>query len=167
MKNRISLILIVVFSSLSGFAQSVNSDENPRLKALNAYWAEVSRAVNEGDYEAYVNTCHTKGVLVLGIGQKAYPLSDALKRWKSDFVDTKSGMRQSSVEFRFRQRLGDKNTAHETGIFRYTFKQDGEVKTDYIDFEALLIKDGAWKIMMEYQKSRTTKEEWDKLKALN
>ena len=89
-----------------------------------------------------------------------------MKRWKRDFVDTKSGIRESSVEFRFSQRLGDKTTAHETGIFLYTFEQDGKKASDYINFEALLIKDDTWKIMMEYQKSKATKEDWDKLEKL-
>lgn len=163
MKNIISFILIFGYSTFFVCAQSPESDESSRLEGLNNYWAEVSRAVNEGDFEAYANTCYEKGVLVEGIGKKAYPLADALKRWKSDFVDTKSGIRKSSVEFRFSQRLGDNKAAHETGIFLYTFEQEGKKKLDYINFEALLVKDGTWKIMMEYQKNRTTKEEWDKL----
>ena len=32
------------------------------------------------------------------------------------------------------------------------------------DADLLLKKDGKWKIIMEYQKSRGTKEEWDALK---
>lgn len=163
MKNLNYLIIIIALSSFSVFSQNMANDENLRLESLNNYWSEVSRAVNEGDFEAYVNTCDTKGVLVAGIGKKTYPLSDALIRWKSDFVDTKSGIRESSVEFRFSQRLGDNTTAHETGIFIYTFEQDGKKGSDYINFEALLIKDGTWKIMMEYQKSKATMEDWDKL----
>lgn len=166
MKNKISLILVFTISTLSVCAQNKESNESSRLAELDKYWSEVSRAVNEGDFEAYVMTCDTKGVLVAGIGKKAYPLTEALKRWKSDFVDTKSGIRKSSVEFRFSQRLGDSKTAHETGIFLYTFEQDGNKKSDYINFEALLVKDGTWKIMMEYQKSRATKEDWNKLKKL-
>ena len=163
MKNIISLILIVTITPFSVFSQNIENDESMRLAELDNYWSEVSRAVNEGDFEAYANTTDSKGVLVEGIGKKAYPLSEALKRWKSDFVDTKSGIRKSSVEFRFSQRLGDSKAAHETGVFLYTFEQDGKKKMDYINFEALLVKDGTWKIMMEYQKSRATKEDWDKL----
>ena len=85
MKNIISLILIFTFSYFSIFAQST---ESSRLDQLNNYWSEVSRAVNEGDFEAYVNTCHTKGVLVEGVGKKAYPLSDALKRWIYEIRNT-------------------------------------------------------------------------------
>jgi hypothetical protein len=166
MKNITALFLILTISTFPIFAQSEKSDESSRLESLNNYWDEVSSAVNEGDFEAYAMTCDPKGVLVLGIGKKAYPLSEALKQWKSDFVDTKSGIRQSSVEFRFSQRLGDSKAAHETGIFLYTFEQDGKKKMDYINFEALLVKDGTWKIMMEYQKSKGTKEDWDKLVEL-
>ena len=166
MKNTISLFIILVLSASSVYSQNLESSENSRLKELNTYWTEVSRAVNEGDFEAYAATCHTKATLVAGIGKKAYPLSKALARWKKEFDDTKSGIRKSSVEFRFSQRLGDDKAAHETGIFLYSFEQDGKKGSDYINFEALLIKEGTWKIMMEYQKSLGTKEDWDKLKAL-
>jgi hypothetical protein len=166
MKKVISLIIIVSLNSFSVLSQDMENDENLRLEALNNYWAEVSRAVNKGDFEAYSATCHRKATLVAGIGKKAYPLSKALVRWKKEFDDTKAGMRKSSVEFRFSQRLGDKDAAHETGIFLYSFEQDGKKGSDYINFEALLVKEGTWKIMMEYQKSSATKEEWDKLKVL-
>ena len=55
--------------------------------------------------------------------------------------------------------------SHESGIFRYfTVKADGEIKEDYINFEALLVKRGTWKTLMEYQKSQASKMEWDALK---
>lgn len=166
MKNTIHLLIILVLSASSVYSQNVEGSENLRLEALNNYWSEVSRAVNEGDFEAYSATCHTKATLVAGIGEKAYPLSKALARWKKEFDATKAGIRKSSVEFRFSQRLGDEDAAHETGIFLYSYEQGGEKGSDYINFEALLVKEGTWKIMMEYQKSLATKEEWDKLKAL-
>lgn len=166
MKKAIGLIIIVSLNSFSMFSQNMENDERSRLEALNQYWSEVSRAVNEGDFEAYAATCHTKATLVTGIGKKAYPLSKALARWKKEFDDTKAGIRKSSVEFRFSQRLGDEKAAHETGIFLYAFEHDGKKGSDYINFEALLVKEGTWKIMMEYQKSLATKEEWDQLKRL-
>ena len=64
------------------------------------------------------------------------------------------------------QHLGDGKAAYETGIFHYTFEQDGKKGRVYVNFEALLIKEGTWKIMIEYQKSMATKEKWDKLKGL-
>ena len=49
-------------------------------------------------------------------------------------------------------------------MFLYsTVDADGNSTQAYIHFEALLIKRGTWKIMMEYQKSVGTKQEWDAL----
>jgi len=145
--------------------------EASRLAELDAYWATVSRAVEEGDFELYVSTCHKEGVLVSGVKRQCYPLTKALARWKQDFVDAKAGKTKTSVVFRFRQRLGDETTAHESGIFCYTAKgADGKIiRKDYIHFEALLLRDeklkrGGWKIMMEYQKSQATVEEWNALR---
>ena len=50
-------------------------------------------------------------------------------------------------------------------MFLYsTVSIDGKTVRAYIHFEALLIKKKDWKIMMEYQKSKATEEEWNKLK---
>ena len=72
---------------------------------------------------------------------------------------------KAKVAFRFSQRLGDETTAHETGIFLYSFTDpEGQWKQEHVHFHALLLKgkDG-WKIMMEYQKSKATKVEWEAL----
>ena len=140
-------------------------EEKARLVELDAYWAEVSRAVREGDFEGYKATCHEKGVLVSGTKKTSYPLSEALIRWEKDFTATKAGEIKAKVEFRFSQRFGDETTAHETGIFLYSFTDaEGRWKQEHVHFQALLLKgkDG-WKIMMEYQKSKATKAEWDAL----
>ncbi len=138
---------------------------NARTNELDAYWAEVSRAVAEGDFKGYSATCHKAGVLVSGTTQTSQPLSEALARWKKDFVQTKSGKIKASVKFRFSQRIGDKTTAHETGMFLYTsVDSEGTRKEDYIHLEALLVKKQTWKILMEYQKSAGTAQEWAALK---
>ncbi len=132
---------------------------------LDAYWAEVSRAVNEGDFEAYQATCHDLGVIISGSKQMSQPLRHALARWKSDFEKTKAGEVESEVLFRFAHRYRDETTAHESGVFRYTARpKDGEPTVEYIDFEALLTKvDGDWKMLMENQKAKVTRAEWDAL----
>jgi hypothetical protein len=138
-----------------------------RIKELNNYWAEVSRSVREGDFQGYKATCHKEGVLVSGTNNSSYPLSDALARWKKDFTATKEGKMKASVEFRFSKRISDPSTAHETGIFLYSSGDSGEKsKKEYIHFQALLVKTkGGWKIMMEYQKSKASQVEWNKLAA--
>lgn len=140
--------------------------ETTRLEELDAYWAEVSRAVGEGDFAAYAATCHEDGVLISGTKKSSEPLASALKRWKTEFDQTKAGSMKASVDFRFKQRWGSETTAHEIGMFRYAQKMgDGEERVEYIHLRALLAKkDGTWKILMENQESRGSKEEWDSLK---
>ena len=157
--------LILTLTVLSGCSKDLQTDNSDRIVELDNYWAEVSRCVNEGDFAGYTATCHKDGVLVSGSSNKAYPLSKALARWEQDFINTKSGKVKGNVEFRFSKRLGDSTTAHETGMFCYTTqKPDGTIIKDYIHLEALLLKRGKWLIMMEYQKSKGTEEEWNKLK---
>ena len=154
------LVLCALFPAVASFG------ELPTLEAieLNAYWKEVSRAVNEGDFEAYKATVHPEGVLVAGTRGTSQPLADALKRWKKEFDATKAGKMKASVDFRFSQRIGDETTAHETGIFRYASSTAEKNAVEFIHFEGLLVKrEGKWQIIMEYQKSRATRQEWDAL----
>ncbi len=141
-------------------------DEQARLKELDAYWAEVSRAVNQGDFEAYKATCHGDAVLVSESKLMSQPLAVALARWSNDFANTRDGKISSKVEFRFSKRFGDATTAHENGIFRFTAQKPGaEPTVEYIHLEALLVKrGGTWKILMENQTGPATAAEWDALK---
>ncbi|MEI6176621.1 MAG: DUF1080 domain-containing protein, partial [Verrucomicrobiota bacterium] len=119
----------------------VEDCKDPRLTELDAYWAEVSRSVREGDFDAYKATCHPEAVLISGQKQTSQPISTALTRWKKDFADTKEGKVRGNVEFRFSKRVGDFTTAHETGVFRYTTLSDkAPPKYDYVHLEALLVK---------------------------
>jgi hypothetical protein len=161
---------LVVFYLVLFPGALIAGDDAPtisRLAQLDAYWAEVSRSVREGDFEGYQATCHERGVLVSGSKESSIPLSKALARWKQGFLDTKSGKIKADVKFRFSQRFGDATTAHETGIFLYsTVNSEGEASQEYVHFQALLIKEkGQWKIFMEYQKSKGTLAEWNALAA--
>jgi Calcium/calmodulin dependent protein kinase II association domain len=159
------IIFIALLVSFGGNTSTMAADNEARLAELDRYWAEVARAVSAGDFEGYNATCHKEGVLVSGVKKQSEPLSDALKRWEKDFASTKSGKLKATVEFRFSQRLGDRTTAHETGIFRYsTVGLDGKRQDEYIQFEGLLVKkDGEWMILMEYQKSKVSFDEWKAL----
>ena len=162
--NRIFTVFVLAlcFSSHLSFAEEI---KGPRVAELNAFWTEVSRSVSEGDFDAYQASCHPEGVLVSGSKKTSSPLSEALVRWKKEFTATQSGAMKASVEFRFSQRLGDETTAHETGIFLYSSADpDGKTNQEYIHFEVLLVKkDGHWKTLMEYQKSKASRNEWDAL----
>ena len=139
-------------------------EPSDQTRELDAYWAEVSRCVREGDFKGYAETCHPQGVLVSGVKKSSYPLTQALAGWKQGFTDTRSKRMTASVDFRFSQRLHDLTTAHETGIFRYVSERDGKQTITYVHFEGLLQKSSAgWKIMMEYQKSLATEAAWNAL----
>lgn len=71
----------------------------------------------------------------------------------------------AEVEFRFSNQIHSATTAYDTGIFRYAWQNEGEEAQEvFIHLEALLIKsDGDWTILMEYQKSIATVEEWEAL----
>jgi ketosteroid isomerase-like protein len=131
---------------------------------LDAVWAEMSRTVSEGDFEGYAALYHEDAVLVAMGAGTSYPISTALDGWEQGFTDTREGDATASVRFRFSQRLHDETTAHETGIFNYRFESAaGEVSDTYIHFEALLVKKDGWKMIMEYQQSPATPEEWEAL----
>lgn len=132
---------------------------------LDAYWAELSRTVAEGDFEGYAATYHPDAVLVSLASNTSYPISEALAGWKQGFDDTAAGKMTAGVEFRFSQRLSDETTAHETGIFRYHYQAQGEDEVAMlVHFQALLVKkDGAWKMLMEYQMDEASPAEWEAL----
>ena len=154
---RIGLVLFLA-ASLAAMA----AEPTARLAELDAYWREASRTVRDGNFEGYKASYHDDAVLVSL--KNSVPIGQALARWKAGFDDTKSGKMKASVQFRFGKRVGDDTTAHETGIFLYSSTDaNGTVKPNYVHFEALLVKKGTWKMLMEFQKEIATKAEWDAL----
>ena len=128
-------------------------------------WNKISKSVREGDFETYANLNHANAVLVSSA--KSVTMEEALSNWKQGFVDSKNGKQKVNVEFRFSKRLDNETTAHETGIFNFITYEIGTDKIkseDYVNFEALLVKyNGTWQIMMEYQKTKASREEWQAL----
>lgn len=177
-KNEIvlCLVLLLSFANTSANTPAITmlgnievSFDSLRLAELDTFWAEVSRTVYEGDFEGYKATFHKDAVVVFTTGENkgSIAITEALTNWQKDFIDTKSGKTQNSVTFRFSQRIGDENTAHETGIFSFQSLagSTSENPKQFVHFDALLVKkDNVWLIVMEYQKSKATEEEWDLLK---
>lgn len=126
---------------------------------LDAFWDEVSRTVESGDFEGYSATYHPDAVVIFG--DTTQPISAALAGWEAGFEDTLTGLVEAYVHFRFSERRNDATTAHETGIFRYetaTPADDGSVQ--YVHFEALLVKRDGWEMLMEFQRGPATEAEW-------
>ena len=152
--------LTVLGPSLVAGSQAVNDQV---VAELDAYWAEVSRTVAEGDFESYKRLYHPDAVLVDLQSGTSLPIEQAFAGWEPSFVDTREGRAPANVEFRFTQRLHDATTAHETGIFRYTSTpEDADPTVVTFHFEGLLVRqDGAWLMLMEYQKQPATSGEWE------
>jgi len=144
------------------------SKDSLRLAELDDYWIELSRTVNEGDFEGYKAAYHEDAVVIFASGQNkvSLPITTALANWKQGFSDTKAGKTKDGVEFRFSQRIGDETTAHETGIFHFkSIDSNGKILGDYlVHFEMLFVKrNDVWIALMEYQRSEATEEEWEAL----
>lgn len=153
----------VAFAGSCGHAWA--AEPATRLAELDAYWREASRTVREGDFAGYKATYHDDAVLVTL--KDSVPIGQALARWKPGFDNTRAGAMKAGVQFRFSRRVGDDTTAHESGIFLYSETgADGKRKDSPVHFEALLIKRGGWKMVMEYQKHPATQAEWDALPEL-
>ncbi len=166
----LSFLLLLLFSiSTKGISQNKTNQDSLRISEINrTYWDEISRTVHSGDFKGYEALCDKNAVLVVSIGKnkRSVPMTVALENWKQGFLDTKNGKTKDSVAFRFSQRIGSATTAHETGIFCYSSTNIASQKTtkQYIHFEALLVKhDEKWQVVMEYQKSLATAEEWESL----
>ena len=178
MKKNLFFLIIVLIVSISpakannnknnSSTKSETSNDSLRLAELDHFWTELSRTVNEGDFEGYKAAYHDDAVVIFASGQNktSLPITKALANWKQGFSDTKAGKTKDSVKFHFSQRIGDETTAHETGIFHFkSSDNNGKILGDYlVHFEMLLVKrKNAWIGLMEYQKSEATKEEWESL----
>ena len=162
-KPMLALLAAVLVPASWGF-EPARADDNDTEAELDAFWAAMSTYAKEGDFEGLKSTYHADAVIVNGIHGTSSPIAKAFDRWEPGIRDTRDGRMEAGVEFRFSKRLHDETTAHETGIFHYTAKPvDGERTHDYIFFEALLVNDDEWKMVMEYQKARATEADWEAL----
>lgn len=163
--------LLPFFLSVCILVPSVSFSQKSEISQISKQidellWNKISKSVREGDFETYANLNHPNAVLVSSA--KSVTMKEALANWKQGFVDSKNGKQKVNVEFRFSKRLDNETTAHQTGIFNFITYEIGTDKIkseDYVNFEALLVKyNGFWQIMMEYQKTKASREEWEALK---
>lgn len=167
----LSTVCIQVASASTEFDYTFNQihKDSSRIAELDRYWARLNKTVMKGDFEGYKNCFHKEAVIVFASGEykTSVSIASALEFWREGFKNTKEGKIKVNVDFRFSQRIGNENTAHETGIFTYTSTDNATntSETFIIPFEMLLVKrNNKWYGMMEYQKPYATQEEWDALK---
>jgi len=108
------LFIITLFLFVqSAWAKDDVNDE------LDAAWDKIKMTISNGDFHLFKSVYHRDAILVNGRTNKSYPIKDAFAGWKQGFEDTRSGKITAQVDVMFSQRLTDKTTAHETGIFHY------------------------------------------------
>lgn len=165
------LLLLITIIPLSSSQFDITPEEqqaNERISELDQYWEKLSKTVKEGDFEGYSSLYHQDAAIIFTTGANKVSVSgsEALAGWKQGFAKTKAGDQKDNVEFRFSQRVGSANTAHETGIFHFTsVDSSGKVLADIlVHFEMLFVKkNGVWLSTMEYQRSTATQAEWNAL----
>lgn len=137
--------------------------ENKTEKELDQFWQALSQTVIDGDFEQYSAGYHQDAVLVSGFKKTSYPIQKALARWKQGFADTKQGKIKANVKFVWTQRYTSDNTAHETGMFKYSTTDENGKTEDFIAHLTTLMvkKNGKWLIVMENQKSKASQQQWD------
>lgn len=167
MKISVTTLALLLGLAVGAAVAQEKSDGSSIERELDAYWASVANYLATGDYDGLVGTYHADAVLVSEHLDTSYPISRALKRWKPGILATAAGEATSFVEFRITRRLFSETTSHERGIFHFRTGPLGEdaseedFEEDYIHFEGLLLRDGDWKMIMEYQKHPATKAEWN------
>ena len=159
---RIFFVIITIISTQLIYA------EDSVLGEIDRAWDKIKATITKGDFRSFKSNYHRDAILVNGISKKCYPIKTAFDGWKQGFDDTKEGSMDANLELKFSQRIFDRSTAHEIGIFHYYTIDKKGVQTDtYVHFESLWIKkQHKWFMLMENQISRTDKEEWDKFKSI-
>ena len=99
---------------------------------LDRYWNASVQALKEEDFEGLTSLYHIDAVLVkaASVIKTSIPIIMALAEWKKGIDNTEKGTQVDKVEFRCSQRIGNKITAHERGIFMFT-SIDNESKISY------------------------------------
>lgn len=131
-------------------------------RELDQFWQTLAQTVIDGDYDQYSAGYHKDAVLVSGLKKTSYSIEKALARWKQGFADTKLGKIKANVEFVWTQRYTSDNTAHETGMFRYSTTDENGKTEDFIAHLTTLMvkKNGKWLIVMENQKTKGSEQQW-------
>ena len=156
-RNKFTVALSVATCLLA--PASVMASDTPHESS----YAEVTRTVEVGDFDAMAAIYHKDAILVTA--QSSSPISEAIAKWRTDGVKLIAEGSKATVAFGFSEHRHGETTSLETGIFRYSItNRVGEETAYLVHFEDLLIKqDGNWFTMMERQMEDATQTEWDEL----
>jgi hypothetical protein len=163
-----SLVVSAVFYLLAVLpVGDLAAQVDPIEAELDAFWAEVSRTVAEGDLEGMRATYHPDAIHVPwdSTSYTIQPISKAGDNLPESTARTRAGLQQPNVEFRFTSRIHDETTAHEVGMVHFWRTLSNGERTDaYGLVDSYLVKkEGRWMILVEIQRWNFTEAEWDAL----
>lgn len=132
----------------------------------NSLYKRLVRSVDKADFGMMASAYHPDAVLVKK--DKTTPIKQAMKRWTKEGTDWLKQGGKASLEFRFSERVINKSSSFEKGIYKYkTISNKGKEKVYLVHIENLSIKrNGQWVTLMEKQLNAATQQEWDNLEEL-
>jgi len=157
MKKIVTILLFTL--SLSSFVSAHQQKEYE----TDSLYRTIIETVQEVDFERMGSTYHPDAVIVTA--KKSSPIKSVLTRWKKEGEQLQKDGGHARVKFRFINRIVNKTTAFESGIYRYsTVDNLGKETVVFAHFEDLNIKkSGKWLTVMEHQTKVATEKEWNNL----
>ncbi|MEM8946931.1 MAG: hypothetical protein AAGD11_17280 [Planctomycetota bacterium] len=153
---------LVLSVLLFSFHSNLLAAAGARFAEVDRFWADISESVSDGDYGAYRSAHHPDAVLV--VNGASCSMESAHQAFRRGFEDTAAGTVEAGIEFLWKQRSVDANTAFQKGAFRYWSEAAGSTYSQYTQFEAILVKgDKGWKLLVQKQYKPMTREQWDAL----
>lgn len=146
----ILLIVIMVISSV----KAAETDDMYRA---------IVKSVDINDFSLMAAQYH-KDAVVVSTG-KTELASSAIKRWKTAGNKLYAYGGKAKVVMRFKERIINKNSAYETGIYHYqTVDSNNKTVSHYAHFADLSVKkNNKWLVVMEQNLKKATKEEFKQL----
>jgi hypothetical protein len=150
-----SISILLVLNAI--FSVSVNAVETDKM------YRSIVKSVDINDFSLMAKQYHQDAVIV-SIG-KTELAKNAIKRWKVDGDKLYGNGGKATVKMRFKERIINKDSAYETGIYHYqTIDSDNIVVDYYSHFSDLSVKkDNKWVVVMERNIKKATVDEFNKL----
>jgi len=132
-------------------------------KDTNSLYERLITSVDKADFKMMASAYHPDAVLVKK--DKTTPIKQALIRWTKEGTSWAKEGGTASLEFRFSNRVVNKTSSFEKGIYKYkTISKSGDEKVYLVHIENLSVKrNGEWVTLMEKQLSAATEQEWNSL----
>lgn len=147
-------IIALVFTIL--IANTSYAQKTEHLKDINAFWAKFYKAFETLDFTLMAEI-HAKDLVRVSGGKQILDYDAYIKGYESSFQNSKDTNQTSHISLRFFERINNKTTASERGIYKL-IRNKGTVKEQayYGQFHVLFKKnDGEWKITMDYDSSES------------